>query len=320
MAKARLGELLVRAGLITESDLRVALAQQKQHGGRLGEHLVRVNLLTEETLARMLAQQLGLQYADVKQVPPPGVTQLLAERVAVRLQMLPIALDARSGLLTVAASDPLDDAGLAEVVKATGKQVQAQVAQAGLLRRAIERAYFGVDVDDDSPSEFQLVDIHGRGKTVRVHDDHQLQPPLAERPPPVSGAPPPAPTPAEPARPVTIPPLNGPIRPVTIPPLNGPIRPVTIPPLNEPVRPVTIPPLGKPSPMRIAPLPPGALPTPSLEPATRPAGQRPGPRRSAADESAAGEEALRLCWALADLLIERGYFTRAELMRALRGK
>jgi hypothetical protein len=36
--------------------------------------------------------------------------------------------------------------------------------------------------------------------------------------------------------------------------------------------------------------------------------------------SDSGEEALRMVWAMADLLIERGYFTRAEVMKALREK
>ena len=48
----------------------------------------------------------------------------------------------------------------------------------------------------------------------------------------------------------------------------------------------------------------------------------PGPARSAAAavqaSSESGEEALRTVWAMADLLIEHGYFTRAELMKALR--
>src|SRR5438270_7145937 len=39
--KLKLGDLLVKDGLISESDLRTTLAQQRTHGGRLGEHLVR---------------------------------------------------------------------------------------------------------------------------------------------------------------------------------------------------------------------------------------------------------------------------------------
>ena len=32
------------------------------------------------------------------------------------------------------------------------------------------------------------------------------------------------------------------------------------------------------------------------------------------------DEALKMVWAIADLLIDRGYFIRAELVRNLRGK
>lgn len=262
MAKIRMGDLLVRAGLIGESDLRVALAQQKQHGGKLGEHLVRTNLLTEETLARALAQQLGLAYNDMSRPPPPAVAQILPEKIAARLQALPTHFDPRTGTLTVAVSDPLEDAALAEVVKFTGKQVVAQVTPASVLRRAIEHAYFGVEVTDEGTSEFELVDIHGRGKTVRVGEDQEL------------------------------------------------------------------PELGT---SELVPLDPGELgegehvpapEAPPAPPAARPARVAPPPKPAPRPASAgdAADEALRTVWAIADLLIERGYFTRAELLKALRGK
>jgi hypothetical protein len=44
------------------------------------------------------------------------------------------------------------------------------------------------------------------------------------------------------------------------------------------------------------------------------------PVASAPPVSDAGEEALRMMWMLADLLIERGLFTRAELTRRLRAR
>jgi hypothetical protein len=34
--------------------------------------------------------------------------------------------------------------------------------------------------------------------------------------------------------------------------------------------------------------------------------------------NADGEEALKMVWSIAELLIERGYFTRADLMKSLR--
>ena len=82
-------------------------------------------------------------------------------------------------------------------------------------------------------------------------------------------------------------------------------------------------------PMRIAPqLAASARPgtqAPARTPAAgtpMPPQPRPGPPPPVAQSasSEAGDEALKMVWAIAELLIERGYFTRAELMRNLRGK
>ena len=46
--KLRLGELLVRQGVITDAQLTVALEQQKKMGGKLGRLLVDSGFVTEE--------------------------------------------------------------------------------------------------------------------------------------------------------------------------------------------------------------------------------------------------------------------------------
>ena len=298
MAKIRMGDLLVRAGLITESDLRVALAQQKQHGGKLGEHLVRVNLLTEDTLARALAQQLGLQFNDMSEPPRAAISGLLPEKAAARLQALPTTFDARTGLLSVAVSDPLDEDALAEVAHMTGKQVVAQVTPANVLRRAIEHAYFGVELSDEGTREFQLVDIHGRGTTVKVNEEQEL--------PEIGNA--------------ELTPLSdddvveGELAPLDAQPEEAPAKPgpMRIEPTAhvqaQPQRPPFPPPAGarQSSPGQATPAPRTAPPPPVAQPQT--------------PSSQAGDEALGMVWAIAELLIERGYFTRAELMRHLRSK
>jgi hypothetical protein len=265
----------VRAGLITESDLRVALAQQKMHGGRIGEHLIRVNLLTEETLARALAQQLGIPFNDMSAGSPPAIAQLLPEKFAARLQALPVSYEARSATLTVAVADPLDDSTTAELARVTGKQIALQVAPLNLLRRAIEHAYFGVEVTDEGTSEFQLVDIHGRGKIVRVDEDQEL---------PELGTSELVPLDEEALRDDRE---------------HAPLQKAALPPPTQV-------PAARAGPMRIAPLAPKAPPRPTPAQGAGVAGGE------------AGEEALRTVLALADLLVERGYFTRAELMKSLR--
>jgi hypothetical protein len=251
--KIRLGDLLVRAGLITENDLRVVLAQQKQHGGRLGEHLVRVNLCTDEQIARALARQLGLAFNDMSVQPPQPVVSFIPEKVSSRLQVLATSYNNQTATLTVAMADPLDDDALAEVAKVAQRSIQPQVASALSIRRAIEHAYTGIEVRDEGTSEFRLVDIYGREKAVKVKDHHAQE---SEEDLPSLGT--------------------------------GELEPLDPEDVAE-HQPVS-------------------------------AGSRPQPKPPAAGQSNDGEEALRMMWALTDLLIERGYFTRAELMKSLRSR
>jgi len=251
MAKPRLGALLVKAGVITDSQLRVALSQQRQHGGKVGEHLVRTNLISEQQLAIAIADQLGLVYNDCSQGHAAEFSSMLPEPIAQRLQAVPVRYDRGTDTLHVAVADPLDEGLLAELVRETGKHIEMQVAPKSALRQFIKVAYSDVEIHDEGTNEFQLVDIHGRVSAVSLSsgDDELPEASVLEM---------------------------------------------------EPVSPdATLP-------TRKAPFPPS-------------------PRRAAAQPAAAaradsGEEALRLLWALTDLLIERGYFSRAELMQKLREK
>jgi type IV pilus assembly protein PilB len=49
---ARLGELLLRANLITHDQFEQAIAQQKVDGGRLGTILMKLGLVKEEDVTR----------------------------------------------------------------------------------------------------------------------------------------------------------------------------------------------------------------------------------------------------------------------------
>ena len=52
--RKKIGECLIQAGLITEEDLQIALAEHKKTGERVGAVLVRLNLATESRSPRRL--------------------------------------------------------------------------------------------------------------------------------------------------------------------------------------------------------------------------------------------------------------------------
>jgi general secretion pathway protein E len=64
-----IGELLIEAGLIGESDLVRALAFQERYGGRLGSILVRLGALSEDRLLPILARQLDLALLSEDDLP-----------------------------------------------------------------------------------------------------------------------------------------------------------------------------------------------------------------------------------------------------------
>ena len=64
----RLGELLIRAGLVPRARLDAALAQQLAHNGRLGALLVELGLIDEAELYAVLALQSSLHQAAAEDV------------------------------------------------------------------------------------------------------------------------------------------------------------------------------------------------------------------------------------------------------------
>ena len=62
----KIGELLIKAKLINETQLAKALEEQRASGGRLGEHLVALEYVTEEDILDCLSQQYGVPSINLK--------------------------------------------------------------------------------------------------------------------------------------------------------------------------------------------------------------------------------------------------------------
>ena len=76
-SRLRVGEALLQEGVLTEDQLRHALAQQKSSGQMLGEMLVTQGVITNAVLVRALAKCLGvrgcqLRFSSVSRPNRPG--------------------------------------------------------------------------------------------------------------------------------------------------------------------------------------------------------------------------------------------------------
>jgi type IV pilus assembly protein PilB len=136
----KLGQLLVKKRIIDEDQLRAVLARQKGEGARLGEMLVRLGLVSKRDVLSSLATQPGflLDSVALAQVKP-AVAQLIPRRVAERLTCIAVALEGER--LSVAMADPLDFSAIEQVSAITGALVEPLLAGASDVELAIRLHY-----------------------------------------------------------------------------------------------------------------------------------------------------------------------------------
>jgi len=136
----RLGDLLVRDGLITREQLQKALSEQKGTGNRLGYTLVKLGFVEETEITKMLARQYRMPAVDLSRFEvDERIVKLIPTDVAVRHTVLPLKREGRT--LTVAMSDPTNGSVMDDLKFITRYDIFPVIAGEYTLRQAIERYY-----------------------------------------------------------------------------------------------------------------------------------------------------------------------------------
>ncbi|MBV6343259.1 hypothetical protein [Candidatus Magnetobacterium casense] len=154
----KLGDILVRSGLIDLKQLQEALEEQKKTKKRLGIILCQKGWIKEEDIVKAFSTQLGIPYVDLRTFEPDHVAmRIIPQGLAKRYLTLPMSFE--SDRLSVAMADPLDDHLLGAIRFATGKEIKTNVATTTDIRKAIIRFYDGLKVQ-------QLGDILIKAKVI----------------------------------------------------------------------------------------------------------------------------------------------------------
>jgi Type II secretory pathway, ATPase PulE/Tfp pilus assembly pathway, ATPase PilB len=136
----RIGELLLKEGLVTQDQLNKALAEQRHNGTRVGYNLVKLGFVKETDLTRMLARQHKMPAVDLaKFVVDARIAKLIPGELALKHNVLPLKRDGRT--LTVAMSDPSAMAVLDDIKFITRLDIFPVIAGEFTLRNAIEKFY-----------------------------------------------------------------------------------------------------------------------------------------------------------------------------------
>jgi len=133
-----LGDLLLREGLITDSQLTTALQVQKQTEKSLGRVLVEMGLITERVRMRLLQQRLGY---DIVHINPQRVEQMVLEHlpkaVAVKHHLVPVRLELDT--LVVAMEDPTDVTVVDDLKSMTGFRIRPVIATIEEIEAVLEK-------------------------------------------------------------------------------------------------------------------------------------------------------------------------------------
>lgn len=153
---AKLGEVLLKEGLITPQQLKEALDFQRANGGRLGSIFVTLGLVKDEAVTSVLSRQYGVPAVnlDMFEVDPNAV-RLLPEETARKYMVLPLARNGST--MTLAMVDPANVFAIDDIKFMTGLSVEQVVVSELAIERAIARYYApekGLVLADKLGSEF----------------------------------------------------------------------------------------------------------------------------------------------------------------------
>jgi len=143
----RIGELLVRGGVVTKEQLNEALEKEKSNGSNLIHELLRLGFTTDDQLTQFLAKQFGIEQValDDDQIPD-AVFNLVPPHLIQKHQLIPIKL--LGSTLTVVMADPTNLVGINEVKFITGYGVRVVVASHSAIRKILEKRFGSVSYDE----------------------------------------------------------------------------------------------------------------------------------------------------------------------------
>jgi type IV pilus assembly protein PilB len=140
----KLGELLIKEGLITTADLDKAISHQRKDGGRLGEVLAKLGIVTEEQIVRVVGKQLGIAYYGrgtemLKPASDQKLENFIPHEFSVKNFVLPLSHTLKS--LTVAMADPLDLILIDNLRKLTGCEINPVIATKSDILKSLDDFY-----------------------------------------------------------------------------------------------------------------------------------------------------------------------------------
>jgi type II secretory ATPase GspE/PulE/Tfp pilus assembly ATPase PilB-like protein len=174
---ARVGEILVAAGLVTREQVEFALATQTEgKGKKIGTLLIELGFISEEQLLQALASKFRLRMVDLEQITPNRETlDIISKDMVNKLQVFPIESSSRN--FVIATSSPTDLTIIDNIRFITNRSVELVVATAAQIAEAIDKFY---NIKAASPVDALIGEMGNIDATVE--EDEQSEESLIVQP------------------------------------------------------------------------------------------------------------------------------------------
>jgi len=160
-----IGELLRGRGLISDEDLRNALALQRERQEKLGRILVDMGYVAERDIVSTLSDQLKVPVFEGEYPAVPIAANTLPYRFLRTSRILPTHLE--NNILTLVMADPLDTETQSAVRLRTGHSILVFIAPESQIAEQLERLYGG-----EESAEGRLIETLGEGFAT---DDENIE-------------------------------------------------------------------------------------------------------------------------------------------------
>jgi len=134
---SRIGELLLKHGIVTEEQLNEALRLQETSNKRLGEILIELGYVSSDDLHWMLSEQANIPFVDLQ---PSMLDNALIMRFPKQLlyKHTVLPLHESETRIYVAVGDPTDTTAIERIERAASKIVIASGAAPAKIKRLLD--------------------------------------------------------------------------------------------------------------------------------------------------------------------------------------
>ncbi len=143
-AKKRLGEQLVDAKLITQEQLEMALAEQRERKTKLGETLMQMGFMTAESFRKFFSTTMGIPSVSPQELKAydAKAVEVVGDDLVRRHQVLPFAFDEDNiNAIHVAMAEPNNLGIIDDIEMASGMEVVPHYAPQTELAIILDKIY-----------------------------------------------------------------------------------------------------------------------------------------------------------------------------------